>query len=109
VNVTATAIAPAQLADGEWSWTHTFTVPSGCTIVEPPATDDTPGTTVGPPQTTTHPTTPIVVEAGLAGDGAAPGSDQDLVLVLSGLSLIAAGGLMLRRTQASPATGERAV
>jgi hypothetical protein len=32
------------------------------------------------------------------------------VLVLSGLMLIAAaGGLMLRSTQASPATGERAV
>jgi hypothetical protein len=83
-------------------WTHTFTTPTGCTTVSPPAV--APTTEVSPPKThvkhktevKAETTTPTVVEAGLAGTTTDTSLQTGLGLALAGLALMAgAAGLVL--------------
>lgn len=108
ITITATAVGIFEFATGaRTSWEHTFTAPTGCTIVEPPDTEDTPGTTVEPPAQVT---TPTVVEAGLAGAGTSGWSNQQgAVLAAAGLLLMAAAGGLARSAKPDPATKTRAV
>jgi hypothetical protein len=88
-------------ASATTSWDHTFTVPTGCTAVSPPATAPT-TTQVSPPKThvktevKAQTTAPTVVHAGLAGPTTDTGVQAGLGLILAGLVLMAgAAGLVL--------------
>lgn len=93
VTVTATLI---EGGDGPLAtWSHTFTIPTGCTTsVLPP--EETESNTVSTPTQST--VTPTVVHAGLAGTTAEDvRGEQGLALMVAGMvMLVAAGGLRLR-------------
>lgn len=93
VDVVATLIDPETsfFAEGaDTAWSHTFTVPAGCTTVDPPVAD---------PETVTPVVTPTVVDSGLVGDVVTDGRAQKgLALMVSGmLLLLGAGALGLVR------------
>lgn len=95
VEVTASAIEPAVLAEGsETFWTHTFADVADCTEVLPPG--ETP--TVTPPAVTPTVVTPTVVSAGLLPGSESVRGDRGLVLLATGmlLMLVAAGLGMVR-------------
>jgi hypothetical protein len=84
------------------TWDHTFTTPTGCGTVSPPAV--APTTEVSPPKThvkhktevKAETTTPTVVKAGLAGTTTDTSLQTGLGLALAGLALMAgAAGLVL--------------
>jgi hypothetical protein len=105
VQVTASLVNPKTTgwAEGaQTTWEHTFTVPTGCSTVSPPAV--APTTAVSPPKThvkhktevKAETTTPTVVEAGLAGTTTDTSLQTGLGLALAGLALMAgAAGLVL--------------
>lgn len=81
VEVTASAVEPAVLAEGAESfWTHTFAEVTGCGEVLPPGETPT--------------VTPTVVSAGLLPGGADSQGERGLVLLVAGMLLmLVAGGL----------------
>lgn len=85
VEVTASAIEPAVLAEGaETFWTHTFAEVTGCGEVLPPGETPT--------------VTPTVVSAGLLPGGPDTAGDRGLVLLVAGMLLmLVAGGLGMVR------------
>lgn len=101
VEVVATLIDPETTVfapEVTTAWSHTFTVPTGCTSVAPPVVD-TPS--VDTTTDTKSPTvvTPTVVSAGLASDVVQDArAQQGLALVVAGMVLLmCAGGLGLVR------------
>jgi hypothetical protein len=107
VVVTESLVDPETTVFGEGAtqWEHTFTVPTGCTVVEPPTTPPTtaPSTTqVSPPavESASQSTTPTVVHAGLVGDTATSWGEQGLGLVLAGALVLALVGGLVRGARA---------
>lgn len=94
MSITATAKQGFELS-GDASWSHTFTVPTGCSQVSPPLPPKKHHASTQSP--TTVVSTPTVVHAGLAGATTDMRGEQGLALTFAGmLMLMAAGGLGLR-------------
>ena len=96
VDVDATAIPPAELAEGaQTHWSYTFAEVGDCDVAppttEPPATEPPGGETV---------VTPTVVHAGLVSDASQDlRTEQGLALLVTGMiMMVVAGGLGIRRT-----------